>query len=113
MLHAQLRLTMTHQRASDTEPDMTTTLLLIVAEDSILATNLARMAARQGCRVLDPVPSGEEALAQLHDHSVDVVLIDARLAGQPNGADTAGIINRTLQVPIVLLTDAPPDSPPT
>ena len=83
---------------------MTHATLPIVEDDGILAANLEYIVKALGYEVLGPVASGEEAIALLQDHPADLVLMDIELAGKLNGIETAGIINRSSDIPIVFLT---------
>lgn len=83
---------------------MTHATLLIVEDDGILAANLEYIVKALGYGVLGPVASGEEAIALLQDHPADLVLMDIKLAGKLNGIETAGIMNRSSDIPVVFLT---------
>ena len=83
---------------------MTTATLLIVEDDGILAANLEHILTDLGYGVLGPVATGEEAITLLRDHPADLVLMDIELAGELNGIETAEIINRSSDVPIVFVT---------
>ncbi|WP_306549331.1 PAS domain S-box protein [Desulfobulbus sp.] len=78
--------------------------LLIVEDDGILAANLENTVLRLGYAVLGPVATGEEAIAALDAHQADLVLMDIELAGALNGIQTAEIITRSRDIPIVFLT---------
>jgi signal transduction histidine kinase len=78
--------------------------ILIVEDDAILALDLQRMLARQGYTIAGPLTSGEGALAFIADKPVDLILMDIELAGAMNGIAAAGIIHRTVGVPVVFLT---------
>jgi len=83
---------------------MTTTTLLIVEDDGILAANIAAVITELGYGVLGPVSTGEEAIALLDEQAVDLVLMDIELAGALNGIETAAIITGKSDLPIVFLT---------
>ncbi len=83
---------------------MTHATLLIVEDDGILAANLETIIKGLGYGVLGPVSTGEAALAVLEDQPADLVLMDIELAGALNGIETATIINRDTNTPIVFLT---------
>ncbi len=78
--------------------------ILIIEDDAILAMDLKRMLWRLGYTVAGPLASGEQALALLSDKPIDLVLMDIELAGTMNGIETAEIIHRTIEVPVVFLT---------
>jgi PAS domain S-box-containing protein len=83
---------------------MNHTTLLIVEDDGILAANLEDIVLHLGYAVLGPVATGEEAIAALDAHQADLVLMDIELAGTLNGIQTADIITRSRDIPIVFLT---------
>ena len=83
---------------------MSKATILMVEDDAILAMDLQRMISQQGYTVLDPLASGEEAIAFLQDNQVDLVLMDIELAGAINGIRTAEILHQTSDIPIVFLT---------
>ncbi len=83
---------------------MTGTTLLIVEDDGILAANLEDMLTRLGYTVLGPVATGEEAISLIDHHQADLVLMDIELAGTLNGIQSAEILTRFSDVPIIFLT---------
>ncbi len=83
---------------------MTKATLLIVEDDGILAAHLENTINRLGYTVLGPVATGEEALTLFQRHQVSLVFMDIELAGDLNGIQTAEIISRSADVPIVFLT---------
>jgi len=84
--------------------EMNTATLLIVEDDGILALLLENMLSRQGYVVAGPLATGEEALDFLVDQRVDLILMDIELAGTLSGIETAAIIHKTLDIPIIFLT---------
>jgi PAS domain S-box-containing protein len=83
---------------------MTPATLLIVEDDSILAADLEVILSTLGYLVRGPVATGEEALALLEHHRVDLVLMDIELAGELNGIETAARLARSHDIPVVFLT---------
>jgi PAS domain S-box-containing protein len=78
--------------------------ILIVEDDGILAACLQEMVTRMNYAVAGPLASGEEAVAFVASKEVDLVLMDIELAGAITGIETAEIICKSLDVPIVFLT---------
>lgn len=78
--------------------------LLIVENESIVATNLRQGLVELGYEVIDWVPSGEAAIELAQREGPDLILMDIKLAGPLNGVDTARRIWQTLQIPIVYCT---------
>ncbi len=83
---------------------MTKATLLIVEDNGILASHLKAMVIGLGYGALGPAASGEEALALVGQHPVDLVLMDIELAGAMNGIEAAKRIHALFDVPVVFLT---------
>lgn len=83
---------------------MTKATLLIVEDNGILASHLKAMVIGLGYGALGPAASGEEALALVGQHPVDLVLMDIELAGAMNGIEAANRIHALFDVPVVFLT---------
>jgi PAS domain S-box-containing protein len=83
---------------------MTEATILIVEDNGILAVYLEKILERQGYSTAGPFAAGEDALAFLADHRVDLILMDIELAGAMNGITTAETIGRTSDVPVIFLT---------
>jgi CheY-like chemotaxis protein len=57
-------------------------------------------------QVISVVATGEEAIEELERSSVDLVLMDLRLAGTLDGIDTAKIVRERFNIPVVFVTAA-------
>jgi chemotaxis response regulator CheB len=80
------------------------TRILIVEDESVVATNLQQGLSEMGYHVIDWVPSGEAAIELAEREHPDVVLMDIHLAGTLTGIDAARRIWQTSQIPIVYCT---------
>jgi chemotaxis response regulator CheB len=78
--------------------------ILIVEDESVVATNLQRRLRQMSYDVIDWVPTGEAAIELAERELPDLVLMDIHLAGTLNGIDTARWIWERLQIPIVYST---------
>jgi chemotaxis response regulator CheB len=78
--------------------------LLIVEDESVVATNLQQSLTAMGYEVLDWVPTGEAALELAERERPDLILMDIRLAGALTGIASARRIWESLQIPIVYCT---------
>jgi CheY-like chemotaxis protein len=78
--------------------------ILIVEDEAILAMSLENKLDMLGYAVLQPVATGEDAIAAVEDERPDLVLMDIQLAGDMDGITAAGRINSFSDVPIVYLT---------
>lgn len=90
---------------------MSKATILIVEDDGILAAYLDNVLSRLGYTVLEPLATGEEAVASLAGRGhIDLVLMDIELAGAMNGITAAEIICRSGEIPIIFLTGFSQDS---
>jgi chemotaxis response regulator CheB len=78
--------------------------ILIVEDESVIATNLRRTLTQMAYDVIDWVPTGEAAIELAERERPDLVLMDIHLAGALSGIDTARRIWERLQIPIVYCT---------
>jgi chemotaxis response regulator CheB len=78
--------------------------ILIVEDESVVATNLKRQLAKLNYDVIDWVPTGEAAIELAERTHPDLVLMDIHLAGKMSGVDAARQIWERLQIPIVYCT---------
>jgi PAS domain S-box-containing protein len=78
--------------------------ILIVEDEAILAMSLENKLDKLGYVILQPVATGEDAIAAVEDEQPDLVLMDIQLAGDMDGITAAGRINSFSDVPIVYLT---------
>jgi len=78
--------------------------VLIVEDESVIATSLQRSLTQMAYDVIDWVPTGEAAIDLAERERPDVVLMDIHLAGALSGVETARRIWERLQVPIVYCT---------
>ncbi len=88
------------------EPEASEKKLVLVVEDDISAANLINMYLSKFCEVI-VVGSGDEALAILTEHKVDLMVIDINLPGSENGIELRNRI-KSMQVyddlPMVAVT---------
>ena len=81
------------------------TIILIVEDEGLIALWMMEFLEREGYRVLEPVPTGEEAVDRCgQDPRPDLVLIDVHLAGKIDGIETARMIRECNPIPVLILT---------
>jgi CheY-like chemotaxis protein len=85
----------------DTKP---TFRILVVEDDLITAKSIALSLGSAGYKVVDTVPSGEEAIIRAIELLPDLVLMDIRLSGLMDGILAAHQIQAHLDIPVVYLT---------
>jgi len=78
--------------------------ILIVEDEVIVATDLARKLARLGYTVCGSTDCGEDALALTREHCPDLVLMDIHLAGAMDGVTAVDQLRRECDVPVIYLT---------
>jgi CheY-like chemotaxis protein len=78
--------------------------ILIVEDELIPATNIARNLKKQGYIVLSLVKSGEAALEKITQEQPDLILMDIHLQGTISGIEAAQEILKRYQIPIIYLT---------
>lgn len=81
-----------------------TTRILIVEDDMIIAANISLQLANLGYEVTGIVSRGEEAIVQAKENPPDILLMDIHLSGRLNGIETAKAIQKFKDVPIIYLT---------
>ncbi|OPX94728.1 MAG: Blue-light-activated protein [Syntrophorhabdus sp. PtaB.Bin006] len=82
---------------------MVRTRVMVVENDAIVAAYLENLLTLLGYSVVALVPTGEDAVNQAGALCPEVVLMDARPAGEMNGVDAAEQIRSRLNIPIVYL----------
>ena len=78
--------------------------ILIVEDELIAATNIARNLTKRGYQVTAKVNSGEKALKEVERELPDLVLMDIMLRGKLDGIETASQIRQQYRIPIVYIT---------
>ena len=78
--------------------------ILIVEDESVIATNLQQSLTEMGYEVIDWVPTGEAAVELAARELPELVLMDIHLAGALDGIQSARRIWHQLQIPIVFCT---------
>ena len=78
--------------------------VLIVEDESVVALDLEQRLIGMGFHVAGHAHTGEKALGLARSNRPDVILMDIKLRGDLDGIETAGIIRREVDVPIIFLT---------
>jgi DNA-binding response OmpR family regulator len=68
--------------------------ILIVEDDLFVGVQYEDVLTEAGFRVLDVVPSAEDAIEAAQDHQPKLAIMDIRLAGSPDGVEAAKEIFR-------------------
>jgi chemotaxis response regulator CheB len=95
----------------ETPGSATAPRILIVEDESVVATNLQHSLIDMGYDAFDWVPTAEAAIEIAGRELPDLVLMDIHLGGAQTGIEAARTIWETLQIPIVYCTaHADPDT---
>jgi len=78
--------------------------ILIVEDESIVALDLATALHQDDYEVIGIADQAEEAIRLFTQHTVDIVLMDIRLAGPKDGIDTVVDMMKIRQTPVIYLT---------
>lgn len=83
---------------------MKTKKIFVVEDEVIVAEDIIQTLKSLGYEVLGFADSGEEAILKIKEEVPDLLLMDIMLAGELDGIETAEIINKEHNIPIVYLT---------
>jgi len=83
---------------------MTTSPILIVEDEGIIARDIKNRLKGFGYAVCAPVSSAEEAIKKVEEMHPDLVLMDIRLKGKMDGIEAADEIRNRFNIPVVYLT---------
>ncbi len=78
--------------------------ILIVEDEQIVAKNIEKRLTAAGYQVVASVSTGEEAIEKVKDLSPDIILMDIKLKGKLDGIETADILRKDYQLPVIFLT---------
>ncbi|MBM4242003.1 MAG: response regulator [Euryarchaeota archaeon] len=78
--------------------------ILVVEDEELVAQDIKAFLEDLGYKVLDPVPSGEEAVEKVGITNPDSILMDVVLEGEMDGIEASQQITDSFDIPIVYLT---------
>lgn len=78
--------------------------ILVVEDESIVASHIDEILKHSGYHVTATVPSGEMAILSVGEETPDLILMDIVLGGEMSGIETAEKINSSIDVPVIFLT---------
>jgi CheY-like chemotaxis protein len=78
--------------------------VLVVEDDALIAMDLSVSVSQLGGDVVDVAATARDAMRLVRDLQPDVVLMDVRLRGEPDGVEAAQLINARGATPIVFVT---------
>jgi DNA-binding LytR/AlgR family response regulator len=78
--------------------------ILIVEDEMVIGANISLQISKFGYEVTGIVPRGEEALMHVRENQPDIVLLDINLKGNIDGIQTAEIMQKEHDIPVIYLT---------
>lgn len=78
--------------------------ILIVEDESILASGLKKKLENLGYSVTDIAASGNETFNKVSANKPDLILMDIVIKGDIDGIETAAVLNKTESIPVIYLT---------
>ena len=78
--------------------------ILIVEDEGLIAFDLQRRLERAGYSVVGPAETMEEALEAVAALRPDLAMMDIRIKGNHDGIDTANLLSREFDIPIIYVT---------
>lgn len=78
--------------------------ILIVEDEGIVALDIQTRLEAHGFEVIDIISNGSRAIARAQEEHPDLILMDINLKGALDGVETASLIRREIDCPIIYLT---------
>ncbi len=78
--------------------------ILVVEDDAIVASQLQRTLHKMDYVSIGPVATGEEAIELALIEFPDCILMDIKLKGELTGIETADLIHKEAEIPVIYLT---------
>lgn len=78
--------------------------ILVVEDEMVIAANISLQLSELGYEVTGILPRGEEAIEHIKIERPDIVLLDIQLKGELDGIETANLILKDHNIPIIYLT---------
>lgn len=78
--------------------------ILVVEDESIVATDIKQMIERLGYEVPDVLSRAENVFEAVREYRPNLILMDIRLQGEMNGIEAAEVLREDFNLPVVFLT---------
>jgi DNA-binding LytR/AlgR family response regulator len=78
--------------------------IFIVEDEMLIAANISLQLSKLGYNISGIVSSGEEALIHIKENKPDIILLDIQLKGKLDGIETAALMQKENDIPIIYLT---------
>lgn len=83
---------------------MSKTNVLVVEDESIVSKDIQHSLKKLGYNVVGAAATGERAIELARSENPDIVLMDIMLKGDMNGIETAEVVKREMNIPVIFLT---------
>ncbi len=78
--------------------------ILIVEDEIMIAREIEKLLENLGYETAEIAGSGEEAVKEVKKGNIDLILMDIVIKGEHDGIQTAQIIQKEFDIPIIFLT---------
>lgn len=78
--------------------------ILIVEDEMVIAANISLQLSELGYEVTGILSRGKEVLSHIEKDLPDIILMDIQLNGELDGIETAKLVQKAHQIPIIYLT---------
>ncbi len=78
--------------------------VLVVEDEMIIGAKISMYLTDLGYEVTEIIPRGEEVLFHVKENTPDIILMDINLKGKLDGIETAMLIQKEIDIPIIYLT---------
>ena len=76
----------------------------VVEDDAIIALDLKRRIQKLGYKMVMSAAGAEDALKLAEHEHPDLVLMDIRIKGEKDGVDTALLLRKKFDIPVIFVT---------
>jgi DNA-binding LytR/AlgR family response regulator len=78
--------------------------ILVVEDEMIIGAKISMQLATLGYEVTGILSRGEEVLNHVKENKPDIILLDINLKGKMDGIETAMLVEKHFQIPVIYLT---------
>jgi DNA-binding LytR/AlgR family response regulator len=78
--------------------------ILIVEDEMIIAANISLQLNKLGYEINGIVARGEEVMPSIRENKPDIILLDIQLKGKLDGIETAKLMQKEFEIPVIFLT---------
>lgn len=78
--------------------------IAVIEDEGIVALDIKKSLLSMGYNIAFISDTGEKAISKLKQSNADLVLLDIILKGRMDGIDTAKIILKNMDIPVIFLT---------